>query len=371
MNCKGNVFLFFMNAGCVQIQVVAGSWKALRGIYGKILILYLAVVLFCIHGFSQDQFSKKYTSVQSQLIGIADEHVIRTQYPGLKFQFDSVATPSKNRVWIVAAVNVIGYGSSLIILNNAWYKNYPRSPFHTFDDSKEWLQVDKLGHAWTSYNTGRVSAAMWRWAGWPEEKSVVVGGLSGAAYLTIIEFLDAHSSKWGWSWSDMAANLFGASLFMSQELAWHEQRFQLKFSFHRKSYNDPELEHRVDDLFGESWEERMLKDYNAQTYWISANLKSFFKKSNLPAWLSVSFGYGADGMFGGFENKWTEGASIDRTDIPRRRQFYFAPDIDLTKIKSSSKLIRSALFLLNSFKFPMPTVEYTSGGKWRFYPVYF
>jgi hypothetical protein len=115
----------------------------------------------------------------------------------------------------------------------------------------------------------------------------------------------------------------------------------------------------------------MLKDYNAQTYWISANLKSFFKKSNLPAWLSVSFGYGADGMFGGFENKWTEGASIDRTDIPRRRQFYFAPDIDLTKIKSSSKLIRSALFLLNSFKFPMPTVEYTSGGKWRFYPVYF
>ena len=52
--------------------------------------------------------------------------------------------------------------------------------------------------------------------------------------------------------------------------------------------------------------ERMLKDYNGQTYWLSANLKSFFQGSNIPAWLNVAVGYGADGMFGGFENKWID-----------------------------------------------------------------
>src|SRR5436309_15383056 len=104
----------------------------------------------------------------------------------------------------------------------------------------------------------------------------------------------------------------------------------------------------------------MLKDYNAQTYWLSGNLKSFFRQSNLPTWLNVSFGYGADGMFGGFENKWTDGVEINRSDIPRRRQFYLAPDIDLTKIKTKNKFLRTGLFFLNSFKFPTPAIEYTS-----------
>ena len=43
----------------------------------------------------------------------------------------------------------------------------------------------------------------------------------------------------------------------------------------------------------------MLKDYNAQTYWFSANLKSFFPEIKFTAWLNVAVGYGAEGMFGG------------------------------------------------------------------------
>src|ERR1700742_236943 len=61
----------------------------------------------------------------------------------------------KNRQWFVGTLNVAGYGGSLIILNNTWYKNYPRSSFHTFNDDGEWLQVDKFGHAWTAYNAGK------------------------------------------------------------------------------------------------------------------------------------------------------------------------------------------------------------------------
>jgi hypothetical protein len=112
---------------------------------------------------------------------------------------------------------------------------------------------------------GRASAAMWVWAGVAPKKAAWIGGISSTVYLTVIELLDAHSAKWGWSWGDMAANVLGSALFVSQQVGWEEQRIQLKFSFHRKEYSDSVLNKRSDDLFGTSWVERMLKDYNGQT----------------------------------------------------------------------------------------------------------
>ena len=317
-------------------------------------------------------------TIQEQLFTIGD--LVRSQRELAALDYFHTPTDSnstninyKKRQWLIGGINVIGYGSSLIVLNNTWYKNYPHTSFHTFNDSKEWLQVDKIGHGWTAYNTGQASAAMWRWAGLSRKKAALIGGLSGTAYLTVIEFLDAHSSKWGWSWSDIGANVFGSSLFIGQEIAWSEQRIRYKFSFHKNNYGEAGLEKRADQLFGESWYERMLKDYNAQTYWLSVNIRSFFPKSQWPAWLNIAVGYGADGMFGGFENKWTDnlGNDIIRDDIPRKRQFYLAPDIDFTKIKTKSKFLRTTFAFLNSFKFPAPALMLDSKGKFKAYAIYF
>ena len=162
-------------------------------------------------------------------------------------------------------------------------------------------------------------------------------------------------------------------MFVAQELAWDEQRIQYKFSFHRKSYSDPALNQRSDKIFGNSLAERFLKDYNGQTYWLSANIRSFFPKTNLPAWFMVSIGTGAEGMFGAIENigKADDGnINFNRTDIKRYRQWYLAPDIDLTKIKTRHKGIKLALTLLNIVKFPMPSLEY-SNGKFRFNAISF
>ncbi len=268
------------------------------------------------------------------------------------------------RQLLIGGLNVVGYGSSIIIFDNQWYKNYPKTSFHTFNDSKEWLQMDKLGHAWAAYNSGRGSAAMWAWTGIGAKKATWIGGLSSTVYLTVIEILDAHSSKWGWSWADMGANVFGSGLFISQQLGWEEQRIKLKFSFHKKDYGGSMLNARADELFGESLAERMLKDYNGQTYWLSANLKSFFRKSNLPAWLNVAIGYGADGMFGGFENKWDNGDPgfpIDRTDIKRHRQWYLAPDINFSSIRTKKRAVKILLGALDAFKFPAPSLEFSNG----------
>lgn len=279
----------------------------------------------------------------------------------------------KKRIPWVAGINAGIYGGSLFLLNSAWYKNEPRTSFQVFDDSREWLQVDKVGHAWAAYNTGRASAMLWQWAGLPHKKAVWIGGLSSFAYLTGIEFLDAHSAKWGWSWSDIGANVAGSALFMAQELLWQQQRVQFKFSFHRHNYKEPMLKQRADDLFGYGLLERMLKDYNAQTYWFSFNVQSFMPQSKLPAWINIAVGYGAGGMYGGFRNEWKDEAGniISRYDIPRTRQFYIAPDIDLTKIKTSSKFLKTGFALLNAFKFPAPAIMLDSKGKFKAYALYF
>ena len=57
--------------------------------------------------------------------------------------------------------------------------------------------MDKVGHGWAAYNTGRASAAMWKWAGLSNKKATWIGGLSGTVYLTVIELLDAHSRQMG------------------------------------------------------------------------------------------------------------------------------------------------------------------------------
>ena len=265
---------------------------------------------------------------------------------------------------MVAGLTVAGYGGSFAFLSQAWYKDYPRTSFHTFNDNGEWLQMDKVGHAWTAYHTSRFTTNFWRWAGVSPTGSVLLGTGSSLLYMLSIEYLDGLSAEWGWSWGDAGADLFGAALFAGQEWAWNEQRIGLKFSAAPKRYSEPDLKKRADDLFGRSMQGKLLKDYNAQTYWLSSNLQSLFPQSNLPAWLNVSVGYGAEGMYGGFENLARDkqgNLTFDRRDIRRYRQWFLAPDVDLTKIKTKSKFLKSAFSALNVLKFPAPALEFSNG----------
>ena len=279
----------------------------------------------------------------------------------------------KTRKQIVGYGSIAAYGGLLYTLNKAWYSKYPRSSFHFYNDNGEWNQVDKVGHSWTAYQLTRATYEAWKWAGASDKKSLVMSGISGPVFLTVIEVLDGFSDKWGFSWGDMGANVLGSGMFIGQDLLWKEQRIGLKFSFHKNKYPEQMLETRANSLFGKSWNERMLKDYNAQTYWLSGNMRSFLPDSGIPAWLNVAVGYSADGMFGGYENKWKDAAgnNFDRTDIPRKRQFYLAPDVDLTKIKTKSKFLKTSFFLLNSLKFPAPALMIDNTGKLKGYFVYF
>ena len=276
---------------------------------------------------------------------------------------------NKKRLYLVGGGALTGYTVLLTGLNQAWYVNYPKSSFHFINDSREWMQVDKFGHAWTSYVYGLAGVELMKWTGMERKKAIWIGGLAGTLFQTPIEILDGFSAEWGASASDLIANSVGSALVISQELAWDEQRLLFKYSCHLTDYA-----RLRPNLLGNSLPERVLKDYNGQTYWLSASPGSFNPDSFWPDWLCISLGYGANGMLGGYRNWWYDGNGQligAYASLPRYRQYYLSLDIDLQKLPVKNPFLKRALKVVNCIKIPAPAFSWSERHGLRFHPLYF
>ena len=285
--------------------------------------------------------------------------VAQSKFESFLTPSDTLNLPRRNAIIISESSTM---SLSLLGLNQLWYADYPRSKFHTLNDADEWLQMDKVGHVFSSYQIGRAGANILNWSGVSKKNQLVYGSTLGFTFLTAVEVFDGFSEEWGFSWSDMAANAAGTWLYVGQELLWEEQRITLKYSFHQTKY----APQRPDKL-GEGFIEEMLKDYNGQTYWLSANVHSFFKESQIPKWLNVAIGYGADGMLTG------KSETVNNLIIShqRKRQFYLSLDVDLSRIETKSHVLKTIFEVFNVIKVPFPTLELDDRGVLKVHPVYF
>ena len=270
---------------------------------------------------------------------------------------DSLNTSRKRAVVITEAALAT---ATLVGLNQLWYKDYERSSFQVMDDSNEWLQMDKLGHVFSSYQIGRLTGSTLNWAGADKKDQIIYGAAFGLGFLTTVEIMDGVSREWGFSWADMAANVLGTGLYASQELLWQEQRLLLKFSFHRTAFAKQRPE-----LLGNGFHEELLKDYNGQTYWLSANVEAFLKTDVLPKWLNLAFGYSGDGMLTGDPND----ALFPNQN--RVRQYFLSLDLDLSRIETNSTVLRMIFDVLNFIKVPLPTLQINSTGQLKWHYFYF
>lgn len=263
---------------------------------------------------------------------------------------------------LVISEAVIG-SATLIGLNQIWYADYPRSNFHFINDNAEWLQMDKAGHVFSAYHLGSFGANALKWSGANRKSQLIYGSTLGLAFMTTVEVFDGYSANWGASWGDIAANVSGTALFVSQELLWKEQRIVPKFSFHTTPYASARP-----NVLGSSIQEQILKDYNGQTYWLSANIYSFAKSSKIAKWLNLAVGYGAEGMITG-NDEFTN--MIFLPESKRYRQFYLSLDVDLTKIETKSHFVKTILTIFNSIKIPAPTLEIKGSGGTKLHFIYF
>lgn len=283
------------------------------------------------------------------------------------------STPKVNhRKWLIGGIQTSVWAGTFIALNKAWYSNYPKEKFHFFNDGDEWMQMDKLGHIWTTFQISRASSSSWYWAGLDKKQSVIIGAATGVAFQSIIEILDGHSAKWGFSGYDMMANIAGASMFALSELSSNPHLLTMKLSYMPVHYSNT-YKTRADELFGANPVSRILKDYNGQTYWMSVNINSVFPNSKFPKWLNLALGHGSQTMLGGTQNVWTDenGVFQDARNVPRQRRLYFSIDVDLTRIPTRKKWLKTTFSLLNCLKIPAPAIEYNTSGNWLFHPIHY
>ncbi|HKL04023.1 MAG TPA: DUF2279 domain-containing protein, partial [Cryomorphaceae bacterium] len=274
---------------------------------------------------------------------------------------------NRDRLWLVGGVGAIGYSTAVVGLNELWYNDFPRSDFHFFNDNRAWMQMDKAGHALTSYQLGRLGYESLKWAGVKDGAAVWIGGNLGTVFLTTVEVFDGYSKEWGFSTGDFAANIAGTSLFIAQELGWGEQRIALKFSYSPSSFQ----QYRPETL-GNTGAERIFKDYNGQTIWISVNPSRFNRSGDgfLPSWLNLAFGYSANGMLGGDENPEFNSEGVGLPQFDRYRQYLFSLDVDLSQIKTRSHFLKTLFSMVGFIKIPAPAIEFSQGNV-RFHGLYF
>lgn len=295
-------------------------------------------------------------------------------------------TLHRGRFWTSVVGGTVIYAGVSYGLWQAWYKDFELGPFQFFNDWGEWEHLDKAGHLLTAYHEAQWVFDGARWTGMQRRKAMWTGVAVGAGLQMTIEVMDGFSEKWGFSLPDVAFNTLGVGLFATQELLWQEQRLLPKISATPVVYSNTPLlsvdgsqvsspAMRARELYGSAYLESFLKDYNAQTYWLSVNPASFMQERPawLPRWLNVAVGYGAGNMFGGYENRWPEDPPafiLSETIYPRYRQYYLSLDVDLRKIPAKKRWVRGIFGVLNFIKIPAPTLEINSLGTVRLHPVY-
>jgi hypothetical protein len=262
---------------------------------------------------------------------------------------DSLPPPAavpRHRLPLVAGTFAVGYAGTYYALSRGWYTG-ERAPFHWFNDLPEWKQLDKAGHFWGAFHESRGAVDMLRWAGLPPRKALWYGGFVGFLLQSPIEYFDGRDPDYGASATDLAANFLGSAGLIGQQLAWGEVRLMPKVSFHRTRY----AAYRP-NVLGKSYGERLLKDYNGQTYWLCADVGAFLPQgSRWPRWLQPALGYGAQQMV------YNDPATNRAAGLDAYRQYYFTVDIDLRRIPTRSKALRTVFYAASIFHLPAPALE--------------
>ncbi|RYC70771.1 DUF2279 domain-containing protein [Spirosoma sordidisoli] len=262
----------------------------------------------------------------------------------------------------VVAGTAAFYTVTLLVLRKQWYKK--RVPFHAFNDNREWLQMDKVGHAATAYCMSRGGYELMRWSGVNERTSILTGGLLALLFQSTLEVFDGYSEGWGFSKGDMLANAAGTALFMGQQYGAGQQIVTLKYGFRKTIF--PQYR---PNLLGKTTGQQLLKDYNGQQYWLSVNLASVVPVGpQFPRWLNLDIGYSGSGMIGGHDNPRVWDANGNEVRFERYRQFFISPDADLSRVGTFSPSLQRFIGTAQFFKIPAPTLEFSRVKGLRFHP---
>lgn len=282
----------------------------------------------------------------------------------ISFYQDSLQA-NKSNIYEAIGYTAAFSSGSLFLLSKTWYKDKEVVPFHFYNDSRGFLQVDKFGHSFGAYVYSYLGFNHLLNSGYTRTEALYLGATLGIILQTPIEIMDGVHEGYGFSWSDVAANTIGSALVFGQEVLFNEQIVKYKFSYFESTYSK-----KANGYLGKTTLDRLLKDYNGHTYWLSLPINKLASNTIFPSWMNIAVGYGANGMYGEFENIKNYNG-VDIPDTKRYRQYFLSLDIDWSKIKTDSKFLQIILQAINFIKLPFPAVEYNSKSELRWHWLYY
>lgn len=272
----------------------------------------------------------------------------------------NIKNTKNNQKWLFPTLATTTYIGGMTFLYHSWYKNENQTSFHFFNDNRQWNQLDKFGHAYTSYQLGKISYYSLKSLKY-SEKTSLFASTAGFWFMLPIEIFDGFSPTYGASYGDLIANGTGSLLFLTQQIVFKEQKIQFKFSFFPTS-----ISNLRPNVLGENLPTKIIKDYNGQIYWLSSSPAMWFDKrinkkisknntkTNFPKWLAFSLGYSANDMLYGNENENNENGYYSS------RMLYFSLDINFSQIKTNRKGLQLLFGVFDGIKVPFPALYYNT-----------
>ena len=256
----------------------------------------------------------------------------------------------KERLAIVGATLLGSMAAIHVYQQNGWWKDN-RQPFHFQEDLIYGLNVDKIGHFYTSAQLGFTISRSLEWANVPEVPALWFGSAGALLFQTYVEAEDGFST-WGFDRVDYAADVAGAAWPIARYYAPFLQNVNVKLSYHPS----PMLGSTGGTGF-RGQQHLMFDDYEGQTYWMSLRVHNLLPESlqrYWPEFLCIALGYAARNV--DLENPY--------------RVFFLAFDVDMTEvIPPRTSFLKSLAQVLNFMHMPLPAVRILPGAIW--YGLYF
>lgn len=269
----------------------------------------------------------------------------------LPAQSDSLRSSNKADILWYSGVSA-SYVVSMGLLYKTWFEPYHTGGFRLINDNRQWGGMDKIGHFTTAWWISDVIRTTATQTGMSERKAVRLGLILPFAYMSTIEIFDGLSDGWGFSVGDMAANLSGLGFSYLQYRYPKLNEISIRYSYRNDAW--PALR---PEMLGSSRAERMLKNYNGQTYWLSIPTQWIFKKA--PKWLCLAGGYSIDGYIGGTNNIFESNGKLKNfSHVQRNPEFFLSFDVDLRKIPIRGKAWKIITHTIRWVKFPAPMLGY-------------
>ncbi len=241
--------------------------------------------------------------------------------------------------------------------NQVWWKPTKVKKFVWRDDWDDLIKADKAGHLYFSYVLSDAYKGIFKWVGFNSRTSAFLGaGISVIYEVGVVELTDGFTTRWGFSPTDVIANIVGAFFPVAQEYFPSLQAITFKLSYTPSGYTWFDYL-RIGSLKDALYKKQFHTDYEGMTFWISFDFQRLLPreiKRLIPDFLNLAVGYSVKNI-----NYAGKGYS----------EIYIAIDYDLLKVDTGLDILNRIIRTLNYIHFPAPTLRVKP--RVKFYYLYF